>query len=367
MEFSGRLTGFPLADLLQWADQEHRTGALVVRRSSREKRVYFRGGKVVACLSDDPAEHYGEHLLLSGELDERQLVRALSHCSETGMQLNEALRALDILPPETVRRTLRERTRDVVCDLFLWTRGVFYFDNETLPEESSPTEPLRPMELILEGTRWVDEHARIRRVLVHDNVVLRRGAAWPSAAATPRERRIAEAVEEGRTLADLYRQTRGSYFHFLAAAFQLCFREVLDIETVGEATPLDTAEVSIADLLLEQAGQEERDQLSRRRLGLSLELLSRLHPCWVEVPSEEERLELPAALAEFAACLDGGKPLGELLAAEPELQGQQLDFLQLELHRRRLALLPAAPESLDLNGEGRGETAGWWRRLFSRA
>jgi len=33
MEFSGRLAAFPMGDLLQWAKNERRTGALVVRRS----------------------------------------------------------------------------------------------------------------------------------------------------------------------------------------------------------------------------------------------------------------------------------------------------------------------------------------------
>jgi hypothetical protein len=366
MELSGRLTGFPPSDLLQWAAQEQRSGALVVRRSSREKRVYFRRGKVVACLSDDPAEHYGEHLLLAGSLDERQLVRALNHCAGSGSHLGQALVDLEILPPDTVRRTLRDRNRDAVCDLFLWKRGVFYFESE-MPPEGTAGDPIDALELILEGSRWIDEVARVRRVLVHDNVVLRRGSGWPPVEATARERRIAEAVGQGRTLADLYRRTRGSYFRFLISTFGLCFREVLDIAAVGEADPLDTAEMRIADLLLEQAGEEEREQLSRRRLGLPLDLLVRLHACWVQVPPEPERRELPTVLAELAAGLDGTRPLGDLLVAEPEARSQQLDFLQLELHRGRLALLPASPESLDFSGEGRGEPTGWWRRLFSRA
>ena len=69
MEFSGRLAAFPMADLLQWAKNEACTGALVIRRSQREKRIYFNAGDVVGCLSNDPAEFYGQYLLLHGHLE----------------------------------------------------------------------------------------------------------------------------------------------------------------------------------------------------------------------------------------------------------------------------------------------------------
>jgi len=35
MEFSGRLSAFPIGDILQWAHNDQRTGSLVVRRSGR--------------------------------------------------------------------------------------------------------------------------------------------------------------------------------------------------------------------------------------------------------------------------------------------------------------------------------------------
>ncbi|HVT58899.1 MAG TPA: DUF4388 domain-containing protein [Thermoanaerobaculia bacterium] len=78
MEFSGRLNAFPPSDLLQRALNDHRTRALVVRRSECEKRIYFHAGQVIACLSNDPAEYYGQHLLVNGYLDQNQLFEALT-------------------------------------------------------------------------------------------------------------------------------------------------------------------------------------------------------------------------------------------------------------------------------------------------
>ncbi|HEY2739929.1 MAG TPA: DUF4388 domain-containing protein [Thermoanaerobaculia bacterium] len=127
MEFSGRLAAFPMGDLLQWAKNERRTGALVVRRSEREKRVYFHQGEIVGCLSDDPAEFYGQHLLVNGYLDDGQLFKALTHCTSHNIRLGAALRELEILPQDVIQRTLREQIEDSICDMFLWPRGLFYF------------------------------------------------------------------------------------------------------------------------------------------------------------------------------------------------------------------------------------------------
>lgn len=366
MEFSGRLTSFSIGDLIQWAAQERRTGALVVRRSRREKRIYLRDGKVVACLSDDPAEHYGEHLMLHGYLKERQLIEALTYCSHNKERLGAALVKLGLLPTETVEKTLRDRVHDAVCDLFLWKRGVFFFEADPPPEEEILPLPLETMGLILEGTRWIDEYRRIRQVLVHDNVILRRGPSWPPDSPTPLEQRIARSVEEGKDLSELYRETRGSYFRFLEATFQLCLKEVLDIATVGEPTAVDTADLSIADLLLEQASQEDRALYTRRRLGLPLDALERLHPRWVTPPSDEERSELSETLRDLVEAMDGESPLGALLHEDPDHETRQLDFLQLELRRGRLALLPGSPQDLEETAEKGGEPIPrrWWRKVF---
>src|SRR5579859_4799156 len=181
MEFSGRLTAFPPSDLLQWALNDRRSGALVVRRSEREKRIYFHAGEVIACLSNDPAEYYGQHLVLNGYLQSDQLFEALTYCTNKGIRLGTALLDLGMLSAEVIQQTLRAQIEDVICDLFLWERGVFYFRAEMPMEEEILPEPIHAIGLIMEGTRWLDEYRRIRKVLAHDNIVLGRGTLWSNA------------------------------------------------------------------------------------------------------------------------------------------------------------------------------------------
>jgi hypothetical protein len=364
MEFSGRLAAFPMTDLLQWAKNERRTGALVVRRSAREKRIYFDRGDVIGCLSDDPAEFYGQHLLIYGHLSDQQLFQALTHCTQQKVRLGTALRELGLLPEEVIQRTLREHIEDVIWDMFLWPRGLFYFREEMLTEEELLPEPMDTMGLILEGTRWTDELARMRRVLVHDGVVIRHGARWPGEDLPPLDRRVARHVD-GQTVGELYRKVRGSYFRFLESVYRLCIASVLDIEDVGEDSAAGTFEMSVYDLLLEQA-TEDQVLVARKHMAVPLDLLERCCPVWVLEPTAEEQKRMPSKARDFYARLDGRTTLGEAFSGDARQRGRELDLLLLQLQKGRLALLPIPLDRLEQQAAESGvpPLQRWWSRVF---
>jgi hypothetical protein len=369
MEFSGRLSAFPLGDLLQWAKNDRCTGALVIRRSEREKRIYFHAGEVVGCLSNDSAEYYGQHLVLHGHLTDDQLFQALSHCSTRGLRLGVALRELGFLSAEVIQQTLREQIEDVVCDLFLWQRGIFYFQSEMPQEEEILPQPINVMGLVMEGSRWLDEVTRIRRVLVHDDIVLRRGDHRPVPAdLAPVQRRLVDQVDGQKTLGELYRKVRGSYYRFLEGAFRLCIDRALDIAEVRESVERGTHEMSVYDLLLEQA-TEEQVLVARRHMAVPLDLLERCYPVWVEEPAEGEQTRMPAQARDFYARFDGRTPLGEAFSGDARIRGREMDLLLLQLQKGRLALLPAPLDRLEERAERRGEPdrQRWWRRVFRAA
>jgi hypothetical protein len=369
MEFSGRLAAFPLSDLLQWAKNERCTGALVIRRTEREKRIYLHNGEVVGCLSNDSAEYYGQHLVLNGHLTDEQLFKALSRCTAQGCRLGVALRELEMLSAEVIQQTLREQIEDVICDLFLWQRGIFYFQAELPQDEEILPEPINTLGLVMEGTRRLDEVGRIRRVLVHDDIVLRRGDRWPGGAdLTPVQQRVIRQVDGQKTVDDLYKKVRGSYFRFLDGTFRLCVGEVLDIAEVREAAAGGTHEMSVYDLLLEQA-TEEQVLVARRHMAVPLDLLERCYPVWVEEPADDEQTRMPARARDFYARFDGKTSLGDAFSGDVRVRGREMDLFLLQLQKGRLALLPAPVETLEARAETQGQPAlqRWWRRVFRPA
>src|SRR5262249_47571429 len=230
------------------------------------------------------------------------------------------------------------------------------------PEEEILPEPIHTVGLAMEGARWLDEYRRLRRVLVHDNVVLTHGKAWPGKGLAPPLQRIAQAVDGRKSLADLYKELRGSYFRFLDAAFQLCVQNVLDIGEVGEEWGSSTHEMSVYDLMLEQA-TEEQVLVARRHMAVPLDLLERVFPVWVGEPTASEQKRTPAGARDSSPRLDGRPPLGEAFPGDARLRGREMDLLLLQLQKGRLALLPCPVDQLESEAEKRGEPAikRWWR------
>jgi hypothetical protein len=220
----------------------------------------------------------------------------------------------------------------------------------------------------MEGTRWVDEYARLRRIFVHDNVVLSRGRKPAPASATPLQGRILKAVDGRSTLGELYKVIRGSYFRFLQAGYDLCVASVLDIEDVGEDHISSTHEMSVYDLLLEQA-TEEQVLVARRHMAVPLDLLERCYPVWVAEPTTDENRRMPAKARDFYARFDGKTSLGDAFSGDVRLRGREMDLLLLQLQKGRLALLPAPVEKLEERAEKQSQPAfqRWWRRVFRPA
>lgn len=377
MEFSGRLTAFPPSDLLQWARNDGRTGTLIFRRSTREKKVVFQNGLVVSCVSDDPGEFYGQHLLLGGHISEGDLIRALTRCAHTGQRLGQALQELRILLPKTIQETLRGHIQDLVLDLFLWERGVFYFAANSPPPEEILPSPIDTLHLAVEGARWQDEQRRLRQVFVHDDIVLHQGKTPEGLRVSTRQKWVLDKVNGRRTLGQVHRAIGGSYFRFLQSVLDLCVREVLDITEVAPSERSTTQELSLYRLMLEEGERERGGQQHQSETvtpsaelgmnspevpdayrGVPLTVLKRLVPVWFggHLPDVAEQ--------SFYARCDGKSRLGEILSKAD--QDRELDLLFVALRRGALALLPAPVDELeaaDARADGAGER--WWKRILS--
>lgn len=366
MEFSGRLASFPIGDILQWAQNDHRSGTLVVRRTGSEKRIFLRDGEVVACFSDDPAEFFGQHLLVNGLLDEKDLIGALKHCQRTGQKLGDTLQTIGLLPADKVQEALRQHVENQVCDIFLWRSGIFYFAADSLASELELRVPLSAVALAMEGSRWSDEAQRIRRIFVHDNVVLQRGRKAPQGLLTPLERRIYRAVDGKLTLAELYNEVRGSFYRFLQAAYRLAVVEALDIESVGDHSDSGSTELRLADLLIEQVTEEQAVFL-RHHLAVPFDALEHYVPAWLQPPTSEQEARMADPVREFYRRIDGRTGLGVLLAdVGPEERARRMDWLVLQFREGALVLLPVPVEEMERVCAAPEASAGrdrWWRRL----
>lgn len=352
MEFTGRLSAFPASNLLQWALTERVSGTLVVRRSQREKRIGFRLGKILDCRSNQVAEHYGQHLVAHGHLGADELGRALAHCRSKRIPLGQAVGELGLLDESTVRVTLAQSIQESVQDLFFWNQGLFYFQEGTPPASRVEVE-LETTELLLEGTQWIDEQARIRRVLTSDSVVVRPGSHGNAddAELSPYERRILGAAAPEAALSDLYARTGGVFFPFLSACSRLIGRGLLDLVRNPGESPAISREIDLRELLLSLQAEDEVVVGSASAI-FPLEAIESLVPVWIRKPAVRELEATPLRERAFLDGIDGRATLRRLLSAGAEDRADQIELLLVELKKRNVLLLPASLEDVERRLEG---------------
>ena len=346
MELSGRLAWFPIAELLTWAANDRRTGSLVLRRSSREKRIYLREGKVVACLSDATGEFYGKHLLLEGYLEEDTLLRCLLQCKDKGKRLGAVLVEEGILGLDVVQRTLSEQLEDLICDVFLWNRGIFFFVSDPPPEEEILARPINTLALVLEGSRWVDELKRIRKVVRHDNLSLRRVGRQSPRHKNARKSAILRELAGRMTVAQLYEAVGGSYFRFLYELCEMVQESVVEIRDRGRSGPTGTYELPLSQLLLEQAAEEQLS-LALRDVAIPVHLLEPYYPVRAREPEEEDRQRMSEAERAFLDRFDGRRPLREILSPDRAERTSQVELLLVLVGKGLLAFIPPPVEELE--------------------
>ncbi|MEO8275282.1 MAG: DUF4388 domain-containing protein [Thermoanaerobaculia bacterium] len=345
MEFTGRLAVFPASNLLQWALTERVTGTLVARRNKREKRIGFRRGKILDCRSNQVTEFYGQHLLAHGFISGDDLARALAHCRLKRIPLGEALSELEFLDEATVRITLAQSIQESVQDLFFWKQGLFYFQDGTPPVSRLEVE-LETTELLLEGTQWIDEQERIRRVLVDDGLVLRPGPGASSTALSKFERRIVDGAAPEAALRDLYVKTGGVFFPFLSACSRLVASRALEIARSGIEDQVMSREIDLRELML-SVQVEDQVVVGAESAIFPLEAIESLVPAWIRKPPDRELEALPIRERAFLNGFDGRTTLRRLLSDGSEIRADQIELLLIELKKRNVLLLPASIEDVD--------------------
>ena len=358
MEFSGRLASFPIAELLTWAANDRRTGSLVLRRTSREKRIYFEQGEIVACLTDSTTEFYGQHLLLEGHLGVETLTRCLVQCHEEGRRLGVVLVEEGIVERQVIERTLAEQIEDLICDVFLWDRGIFFFQADQPPAEEILAQPINTLGLVFEGTRWVDELKRIREVFWHDNLYLKRTQAQPPEGLRPRAAVIYSKLGSAVSIGKLYKLTGGSYFRFLTEASDLQRQGAVQVLDQGMATPRSTHELPLSNLLLEQAAEEQ--MAHARRAMIPIDALEHMVPIWA---AEPDWPSLSISERRILRRIDGRRRLGEILSEDRDARSQAAELLIVRLRMGVLALIPGPTAELEAqaNELETPEKARWWR------
>ncbi|ANM29084.1 hypothetical protein ABI59_04945 [Acidobacteria bacterium Mor1] len=224
MPLIGTLSTMALPDLLQWLGQARQSGTLHVERHKVVKRILFEEGRVIGCSSDDPPEKLGQFLLSRGKITDQQLRMSLTVQESDKRHLGTILVEMGALSEEDLSSHLAAKAEEIIYSVFVWEDAVFRFE-ETLTDIQNvfPTS-LQVEDILLRGLKRWDEMQQIREVIHDQGIVLQRKSDRTPPEQVVRNRmarKIYEAIDGKRTVAEILLLTHGSEYVVLKFLFEL--------------------------------------------------------------------------------------------------------------------------------------------------
>lgn len=171
MSFTGNLKTVSIPDIFQLIFSTKKTGALTISKAETKKDIYFREGFTVYATSSEEQDLFGNILLKTGRISKPELEKVLREKKE-GKKIGAMLVEMGFFTREEILDSLRFQIEEIIFGIFGWKDGEFDFvEGKTPPPETIQTE-LNPMNIIMEGTRRIDEWEELKNVLPPDDITL---------------------------------------------------------------------------------------------------------------------------------------------------------------------------------------------------
>jgi hypothetical protein len=174
MALKGNLRDFSTTQLLNLINLARKTGTLTIDATSAQSRLCFKEGKLVYATQDEKSGHLAELLQKAGKLTEDQ---ARKIRSQVDIKDDKKLGALLIntgrVSQDDIVRSVQAYILNNVYPLFTWTEGIFHFEANVLPFENRITIPINLENVIMEGSRRMQEWERLQDELPDLDVALR--------------------------------------------------------------------------------------------------------------------------------------------------------------------------------------------------
>jgi hypothetical protein len=213
---TGNLHTVSLSDLLQLISTAGKTGMLSICRDKETREIYFKKGAIIhASSSGSEDQLLGNLILARNKISKADLERAVSIQKLTGKRLGEVFLEMTKLTREELLSFLQIQVEEIVYNLFGWNSGEFIFYDGKLPPAAQVTAELNTMNVIMEGSRRIDEWIKIREAL------------------PPEEARL-EMVKDPKTKSDTLKLTVDDLRLFTLVDGDKTISELLQASTAGE-------------------------------------------------------------------------------------------------------------------------------------
>jgi len=269
---SGDLRAIPLADVLLLLNNNRKTGSLRCAQPDVTKTVEWEGGEIIFARSSRPEDRLGAFLLSRGKVTPAQLEQA---SREVGARerLGKTLVRLGAMKPDELWDAVRGQVIEIVYSLFHWKEGFFDF-REGPPTTEKIALQTSMMNVIMEGTRRLDEWSRVKQRIQSDRVILAPVKSLEEVARSVKlsefEKSVMGLVDGRRTVRDIVALAGRSEFDSWQALYALLSAGVVrvqllafDTPSAGPAAPAPSQDDSALDEVIDRYGEAIATLLGR--------------------------------------------------------------------------------------------------------
>lgn len=245
MSLSGNLKTVAFPDILQLLATGKKTGILECKTSARQKEVAFKDGNIIFASSVNSSEDLlGNMLLKRGKISKSDLERAITLHRQTGRQLGTTLIDMNLFEKEEIGQCLKLQIEEIVYNLFSWKEGDFVFHEGSAPKNAPFLVELATMNVIMEGTRRIDEWIEIQKVLPNDDALLRISknprTSQEEVTLSMDEFRMLALINGERTVPELIDMSPMGEFVTCRAIYHLILNCLIEVSGKKEIEPTET-------------------------------------------------------------------------------------------------------------------------------
>jgi len=354
MALRGNLNDFSLPDVFQLVTFSRKTGVLRIKRADgAEGSVWFRDGDVFFAQSNWHNEMLGERLVRAQRITPQALKKALEIRSAEGPQgrrLGAILVDEGYIGDAVLTAFVQEQIQETIFDLMRWDEGDFDFEELGDVADEDIGLSISIENVIMEGSRRLDEWGRIKKKIPSMDVVFKMATAPGEGtfeiSLKPIEWNLLLLVDGTRSVADLAVETSRTDFEVARIIYGLFSAGLLEFTADDEVERL-RAEKRERDAVAAQARAARRAAEEAARAEAA-EKEAPAAPAAVVAPAPEAPSGAEAARVSepeseplfFSTQLPG--PTAEDAAVLEEMMGAVLQ------HPSPLGETPAPPEIIEV-------------------
>ena len=205
----GNLSRFTVPDVLTFLNMGRRAGLLALERTEQETKLFLRDGNVVFATSTRDDFRLGALLVRMGKLAESSLDRILTAQKSGRFRLGHRLIAQKVVTEAELASCLKVQVSEIIFETFSWTDGVFTVWAGVPPPATAVTLEMSLQNLLMEGSRRIDERGRLRELFpdltMAVDVVANPERVKQSITMTPEEWQVFFLADGRRSLSEVCR------------------------------------------------------------------------------------------------------------------------------------------------------------------